>query len=147
MVRLEGGAGSNGKPHGHPTPLRKETMDLSVSDLRHARLSSGLSQNKLGRLTGIKPSRLSEYEHGHIEPSLETLAKIGAALHAHLIFQRQNPAASEDAQLRAAQVKRLESMGTALSDFLAAHPSYADLVLPLTELLATARARVKITTS
>lgn len=48
--------------------------------LREARLAAGLSQSELEDLSGIPKARLSRYENGHVEPSIQTLARLARAL-------------------------------------------------------------------
>lgn len=48
--------------------------------LREARLGAGLSQSELEELSGIPKARLSRYENGHVEPSIQTLARLAKAL-------------------------------------------------------------------
>ncbi len=48
--------------------------------LREARVRSGLSQSELEDLSGIPKARLSRYENGHVEPSIQTLARLARAL-------------------------------------------------------------------
>ncbi len=48
--------------------------------LREARLAGGLSQSELEELSGIPKARLSRYENGHVEPSIQTLARLARAL-------------------------------------------------------------------
>jgi transcriptional regulator with XRE-family HTH domain len=48
--------------------------------LREARVAAGLSQSELEELSGIPKARLSRYENGHVEPSIQTLAKLARAL-------------------------------------------------------------------
>ncbi len=48
--------------------------------LREARLAAGLSQSELEELSGIPKARLSRYENGHVEPSIQTLARLSRAL-------------------------------------------------------------------
>lgn len=48
--------------------------------LREARLGAGLSQSELEELSGIPKARLSRYENGHVEPSIQTLARLARAL-------------------------------------------------------------------
>ncbi len=48
--------------------------------LREARVSAGLSQSELEGLSGIPKARLSRYENGHVEPSIQTLARLSRAL-------------------------------------------------------------------
>ncbi|MDH4113435.1 MAG: helix-turn-helix domain-containing protein [Actinomycetota bacterium] len=48
--------------------------------LRETRLASGLSQSELEELSGIPKARLSRYENGHVEPSIQTLARLARAL-------------------------------------------------------------------
>lgn len=47
--------------------------------LRAARLEAGLSQTELAERSGTSQATLSAYEHGHRNPSTETLARILAA--------------------------------------------------------------------
>jgi transcriptional regulator with XRE-family HTH domain len=48
--------------------------------LREARLGAGLSQSELEELSGIPKARLSRYENGHVEPSIQTLNRLARAL-------------------------------------------------------------------
>src|SRR4029453_14021779 len=48
--------------------------------LREARLSAGLSQSELEEISGIPKARLSRYENGHVEPSIQTLNRLARAL-------------------------------------------------------------------
>jgi transcriptional regulator with XRE-family HTH domain len=48
--------------------------------LREARIRAGLSQSELEDLSGIPKARLSRYENGHVEPSIQTLARLADAL-------------------------------------------------------------------
>lgn len=48
--------------------------------LREARVAAGLSQSELEELSGIPKARLSRYENGHVEPSIQTLARLARAL-------------------------------------------------------------------
>lgn len=48
--------------------------------LREARLQAGFSQSELEDLSGIPKARLSRYENGHVEPSIQTLARLARAL-------------------------------------------------------------------
>lgn len=48
--------------------------------LREARVNAGLSQSELEDISGIPKARLSRYENGHVEPSIQTLARLSRAL-------------------------------------------------------------------
>jgi transcriptional regulator with XRE-family HTH domain len=48
--------------------------------LREARITAGLSQSELEDRSGIPKARLSRYENGHVEPSIQTLARLARAL-------------------------------------------------------------------
>jgi transcriptional regulator with XRE-family HTH domain len=48
--------------------------------LRESRVAAGLSQSELEELSGIPKARLSRYENGHVEPSIQTLARLAKAL-------------------------------------------------------------------
>jgi transcriptional regulator with XRE-family HTH domain len=48
--------------------------------LREARLRAGLSQSELEDISGIPKARLSRYENGHVEPSIQTLNRVARAL-------------------------------------------------------------------
>jgi transcriptional regulator with XRE-family HTH domain len=48
--------------------------------LREARLAAGLSQSHLEDISGIPKARLSRYENGHVEPSIQTLNRLARAL-------------------------------------------------------------------
>src|SRR4029450_5163869 len=48
--------------------------------LREARLGAGLSQSDLEDISGIPKARLSRYENGHVETSIQTLNRLARAL-------------------------------------------------------------------
>jgi transcriptional regulator with XRE-family HTH domain len=48
--------------------------------LREARSAAGLSQSELEQISGIPKARLSRYENGHVEPSIQTLVRLARAL-------------------------------------------------------------------
>jgi transcriptional regulator with XRE-family HTH domain len=48
--------------------------------IREARLAAGMSQRDVEAISGIPKARLSRYENDHVMPSLESLAKICAAI-------------------------------------------------------------------
>ena len=48
--------------------------------LRETRLRAGLSQSDLEDISGIPKARLSRYENGHVEPSIQTLNRLARAL-------------------------------------------------------------------
>jgi transcriptional regulator with XRE-family HTH domain len=48
--------------------------------LRETRVAAGLSQSELEDISGIPKARLSRYENGHVEPSIQTLARLSRAL-------------------------------------------------------------------
>ena len=48
--------------------------------LREARINAGLSQSELEEISGIPKARLSRYENGHVEPSIQTLNRLARAL-------------------------------------------------------------------
>jgi transcriptional regulator with XRE-family HTH domain len=48
--------------------------------LRETRLGAGLSQSELEELSGIPKARLTRYENGQVEPSIQTLARLARAL-------------------------------------------------------------------
>jgi transcriptional regulator with XRE-family HTH domain len=48
--------------------------------LREARIGAGLSQSEVEELSGIPKARLSRYENGHVEPSIQTLNRLARAL-------------------------------------------------------------------
>ncbi|MEM9292547.1 MAG: helix-turn-helix transcriptional regulator [Acidobacteriota bacterium] len=52
--------------------------------LRRLRVERGISQTELAGSTGLTSSMLSKYEHGHSEPTLQTLGKILGGLRVDL---------------------------------------------------------------
>jgi transcriptional regulator with XRE-family HTH domain len=60
--------------------VRKDDGRHFGQRLREARVNSGLSQSDLEDLSGIPKARLSRYENGHVEPSIQTLARLSRAL-------------------------------------------------------------------
>ena len=65
---------------GRQARCREQTASTSAIRLREARLAAGLSQSELEELSGIPKARLSRYENGHVEPSIQTLARLARAL-------------------------------------------------------------------
>src|SRR4026209_168373 len=51
-----------------------------VQRLRATRIKAGYSQSDLEEISGIPKARLSRYENGHVEPSIQTLARLARAL-------------------------------------------------------------------
>ena len=49
-------------------------------DLKLARMKKGLNQRELAEIVGVDPSLMSQYEHKHRRPSIETAKKIAAVL-------------------------------------------------------------------
>jgi transcriptional regulator with XRE-family HTH domain len=49
-------------------------------NIRLARGNAGLSQGDIERSTGIRRTRISEWEHGHIRPSEPNLRRLADAL-------------------------------------------------------------------
>ena len=52
----------------------------SASDSVKRGSNAGLSQSELEDISGIPKARLSRYENGHVEPSIQTLARLSRAL-------------------------------------------------------------------
>jgi transcriptional regulator with XRE-family HTH domain len=48
--------------------------------LREARIRAGMSQSDVEEISGIPKARLSRYENGHVEPSIQTLERLARAL-------------------------------------------------------------------
>jgi transcriptional regulator with XRE-family HTH domain len=48
--------------------------------LRETRIKAGFSQSDLEEISGIPKARLSRYENGHVEPSIQTLERLARAL-------------------------------------------------------------------
>ena len=64
--------------HGKGTPVKDDRH--FGNRLREARLGAGLSQSDLEDISGIPKARLSRYENGHVEPSIQTLNRLARAL-------------------------------------------------------------------
>ena len=67
------------------TPARREGASVKAgrhfgTRLRETRLGAGLSQSDLEEISGIPKARLSRYENGHVEPSIQTLNRLARAL-------------------------------------------------------------------
>jgi transcriptional regulator with XRE-family HTH domain len=80
--------------------------------IRRARLARGLSQGDLENRTGLLRCYLSRVENGHTEPSLQTLARLAAALEMPLVgfFEPLDDDTSEAAALGAAELAFLTQM-------------------------------------
>jgi transcriptional regulator with XRE-family HTH domain len=81
--------------------------------IRRARLARGLSQGDLENRTGLLRCYLSRVENGHTEPSLQTLARLAAALEMPLVgfFEPlEEDAADTAAQLGSAELQFLTQM-------------------------------------
>ncbi len=63
---------------------RREEEDEFGRRLLATRLSKGMSQAGLARMAGIAPSYLSRIETGKVHPTLQTAARIAAALRTSL---------------------------------------------------------------
>ena len=64
--------------NGKGTPVKEDRH--FGNRLREARLGAGLSQSDLEDISGIPKARLSRYENGHVEPSIQTLNRLARAL-------------------------------------------------------------------
>ena len=64
--------------HGKGNPVKRDRH--FGNRLREARLGAGLSQSDLEDISGIPKARLSRYENGHVEPSIQTLNRLARAL-------------------------------------------------------------------
>jgi transcriptional regulator with XRE-family HTH domain len=58
------------------TTAEPNTKQIVGANIRHARRQTGMSQPQLAKLLGISPTRLSEYENGHITPRDERIGLI-----------------------------------------------------------------------
>jgi len=61
----------------------RRLLDLSVS-LVAARTRQGLTQKQLSKIADVQQSEISRIERGRGNPTVDTLSKIAAPLHAHL---------------------------------------------------------------
>ena len=52
-------------------------------DLKLARMKKGLSQKEFASIIGVHPALVSQYEHKHRRPSIETAKKIASVLEIH----------------------------------------------------------------
>lgn len=66
----------------------KVRIGKRIAELRKEK---GISQNKLGQLTGISASNIGKIELAQFNPGLETLCKIGDALGFTIDFVPNNP--------------------------------------------------------
>ena len=49
-------------------------------DLKLARMKKGLSQKELANIIGVHPALVSQYEHKHRRPSINTAKKLATVL-------------------------------------------------------------------
>jgi DNA-binding XRE family transcriptional regulator len=61
----------------------RRLLDLSCA-LVAARMREGLTQKQLSKIADVQQSEISRIEHGRGNPTIDTLIKIAAPLHAHL---------------------------------------------------------------
>ena len=107
--------------------------------IRNFRLQKGMSQGDIEKRTGLLRCYLSRVENGHTIPSLDTLAKIAAALDINLaqFFENHSEGASNlplsDEQIRFMNQIRRYSAGLNDSD--------RRLVLTMVKKMAASAAR------
>ena len=78
-----------------------------VEDLRRLRDDAGVRQADIARIAGVSPSLLSRLEAGECRPTLETYARIAAALGADLaarVYPQTGPRIRDRHQARMAEV-------------------------------------------
>jgi transcriptional regulator with XRE-family HTH domain len=79
----------------------------AAEDLRRLRLDAGVSQAEVARLAGVDPSLVSKLEANECRPTLETYARISAALGADLaarVYPQTGPRIRDRHQVRMAEV-------------------------------------------
>lgn len=94
--------------------------------LREARLGAGFSQSELEELSGIPKARLSRYENGHVEPSIQTLARLAKALNVSEASLLGDQRASQesffqvltDRGVSIASKEQAERLGNAVADMV-----------------------------
>ena len=90
------------------------TASISVNDCVRARVAAGLSQSELEDISA-SPRRGSRYENGHVEPSIQTLARLSRALN----VSEASPSATS------ARSSRTSSRPSTTAAFGSVHPSRA----------------------
>jgi len=78
---------------------RAERSFVLIGQLLALRLEAGLTQTELAKRSGVRQSEISKIENGRINPTMETLEGLGAALGAQLGFVRIDDASSASAVL------------------------------------------------
>jgi transcriptional regulator with XRE-family HTH domain len=89
--------------------------------IRNFRLQKGMSQGDIEKRTGLLRCYLSRVENGHTIPSLDTLAKIAAAMEINLaqFFEDNSEAAASLPQLTDEQIRfmnQIRRYSTGLND-------------------------------
>jgi len=89
--------------------------------IRNFRLQKGMSQGDIEKRTGLLRCYLSRVENGHTIPSLDTLAKIAAAMEINLaqFFEDRNDNGSSLPQLSDEQIRfmnQIRRYSTGLND-------------------------------
>src|SRR5690349_9789456 len=79
VLRCDSARRNQRNRHGKGKPVAKDDRHFG-NRLREARLGAGLSQSDLEDISGIPKARLSRYENGHVEPSIQTLNRLARAL-------------------------------------------------------------------
>lgn len=69
----------------------ERSFDL-IGQLLVMRLEAGMTQTELAKRSAIRQSEISKIENGRINPTMETLEALGAALGARLGFVRAGAA-------------------------------------------------------
>ena len=63
------------------------SRSIFLSELLLARLERGITQAQLAKRAGLQQSAIARIESGKVNPKLDSLIKIAAALHCNLVLE------------------------------------------------------------
>ena len=103
--------------------LAPRPQDVLAANLRRLRIARRLSLSELARATGMSKATLSSVESGRSNPTIETLAALGAALRVSLGELLEEPPAGEVRVVRASRdgaqpraLDRIDEAGVELAE-------------------------------
>jgi len=106
--------------------VRKKDEEVQMSANIGQRITEiikrrGITQEELGKTSGIQPAKISKYVNGKLKPSLENLVRLAEALHASSdellgIESRESEYEKLEKNLRDHQIKMVKKFMKMLRD-------------------------------